>query len=541
MSAPLLAWDYLVLTASNAAQAEAYELQLQMRREHGMLPQVREVLVEPDLEDQRIGSGGSTLLCLVRILNRERRRGRRGDAAAILRELRILIVHAGGDSRRLPAYAPCGKIFVPLPADSNAPLPVTLFDRLAPDFLALPPGLPGQGQVLVAAGDALLRFDAGQVRFSGPGLIALGCYATPEEASRHGVFCLGEGGAVSLYLQKPALAEQQRMGAINPSGQAALDVAVMSLDAGAAAALIEAFGVERAADGDFDFSAEARRRMLRHGIDLYREICCALGSAATFEHYLRSARSSGSHWTQEALRRVYPVLSRVPLHVQLVPSCRFLHFGSTRQLIESGLALVAEDRGAAPSSTLLSVNSVISPSAQVHGQDAWLEGCRIATDLQLSGQNVVVGVDVDEPLSLPPGACLEVLPGRNRAAQDVWFVRCYGVRDSFKDGLFCGRPLLDWLRGAGLDAADVWPDSTGAADRILWNARIFPALPKAAAFRSWLWMCAPESASAAQVQAFRAADRYSAAEIALLANQAAFHSRRLEIWKSRTPRPPVTP
>jgi len=75
-------------------------------------------------------------------------------------------------------------------------------------------------------------------------------------------------------------------------------------------------------------------------------------------------------------------------------------------------------------------------------------------------------------------------------------VRCYGVRDSFKDGLFCGRPLLDWLRSVGLDAADVWPDSTGAAERILWNARIFPALPEAAGYRSWLWMCTPESASA---------------------------------------------
>jgi fucokinase len=541
MNAPSLAWDYLVLTASNAAQAEAYEIQLQMRRERGMLPQVREVLVVPDLQDRRIGSGGSTLLCLVRILNRERRRGRLGDAAAILRELRILIVHAGGDSRRLPAYAPCGKIFVPLPADSGAPLPVTLFDRLAPDFLALPPGLPGAGQVLVAAGDALIRFDAGQVRFSQPGLIALGCYATPEEASRHGVFCIGKGGAVSLYLQKPAVAEQQRMGAINPSGQAALDVAMMSLDAGAASALLQAFGVERAADGDFDFSPEALGRMFSHGIDLYREICCALGSAATFEHYLHSARSSGSRWTEEALRGVFPVLQRVPLYVQLVPSCRFLHFGSTRQLIESGLALVAEDRGAAPSSTLLTVNSLISPSAQVHGRDAWLEGCRIAADLQLAGQNVLVGVDVDALLSLPPGTCLEVLPGRNRAGQDVWFVRCYGVRDSFKDGLFCGHPLLDWLRAAGLDATEVWPEATGPAEPILWNARIFPAVAEPAAFRSWLWMCAPESASAADMQAFRAADRYSAAEIALLANQAAFHSRRLQIWSSPSPGPRIAP
>ena len=540
MNVPPFAWDYLVLTASNAAQAGAYEFQLGLRRQYGLLPQVREILVVPDLEGQRIGSGGSTLLCLVRILEIERRRGQRDQVAAILGRLRVLIVHAGSDSRRLPAYAPCGKIFVPLPTNSDAPLPVTLFDRLVPDFLALPPGAAGRGQVLVAAGDALIRFDASQVRFSEPGLIALGCYATPEEASRHGVFCIGEGDAVSVYLQKPSVEEQQRMGAINRAGQTALDVAVMSLDAGAAEALLDAFGVEETSGGGLNFSAEARQRMLDDGIDLYREICCALGSAATPDQYVSSARSSGSRWTDEALGRLFPVLNRVPLHVQIVPSCRFLHFGSTRQLVESGLTLVAEDRGAPPSPTVLAVNCRIAPPARIRGCQSWLEACRIEADVDLPGGNVLVGLDVDAPLALPGGACLEVLPGRNRAREDVWFVRCYGIRDTFKNGLFCGCALLDWLRVVGVDAEEVWPGVSDSAERALWNARIFPAERSATGFRRWLWMYAPESASAQELQAFGAADRYSAADIALLANQEAFHSRRLDIWRSRSPKPCAT-
>ncbi len=450
MSAAALEWDYLVLTASNAAQAQAYEIQLEARRRCGLLSQVRETLVVPDLEDQRIGSGGSTLLCLLRILERERRP---------LRELRVLVVHAGGDSRRLPAYGPCGKIFVPLPAPGPAPLPAALFDRLVPDFLALPPGIPGRGQVVVAAGDALIQFDASQVSFSQAGLTAVGCYATPEESSRHGVFCLAAGKTASLYLQKPSIAEQQRRGAIDAAGRAALDVAVMSLDAEAAEGLLDAFGVVETPEGSREFSEEARRRLVGDGIDLYREICCALGSAATLDHYVKSVRSSGSRWTEDALARVFPVLNRIPLHVQMVPSCRFLHFGSTRQLIESGLALVAAE----PSSTVLVVNSSIVQPAQVRGRESWVEACRIAADVRLSGQNVVVGVDVDAPLSLPPGACLEVLPGRNRAGAEVRFVRCYGIRDTFKQNAqFCGRPLADWLRAAGVSADEVWPDASGA-------------------------------------------------------------------------------
>jgi hypothetical protein len=242
-------------------------------------------------------------------------------------------------------------------------------------------------------------------------------------------------------------------------------------------------------------------------------------------------RSSGSNWTEDALSRVFPTLNRIPLHVQIVPACRFLHFGSTRQLIESGRELV----GAGPSPAVLLVNSALVPPARIHGQDSWVEACRIAADVRLSGDNVVVGVDVDAPLSLPRGACLEVLPGRNRAGADVWFVRCYGVRDTFKQNAqFCGRPLSDWLGAAGVDADEIWPDVSDPTARSLWNARVFPAVPAAADFRGWLWMYAPESATVEEVRAFRNADRYSAAEIALLANQAAFHSRRLEIWKRHT-------
>ena len=77
-----------------------------------------------------VGSGGSTLQCLAEVLRRESQPGRAtgvtASAEAILSRLRILIVHAGGDSRRLPAYSPCGKIFIPLPGESRSELGSTL-------------------------------------------------------------------------------------------------------------------------------------------------------------------------------------------------------------------------------------------------------------------------------------------------------------------------------------------------------------------------------------------------------------------------------
>ena len=54
-------WDYLIVTASNEAQAQAYESQLKIRQDLGILSDVREVMVVADPDGKRIGSGGSTL------------------------------------------------------------------------------------------------------------------------------------------------------------------------------------------------------------------------------------------------------------------------------------------------------------------------------------------------------------------------------------------------------------------------------------------------------------------------------------------------
>lgn len=513
-------WDYLIVTASNSLQASAYEAQLRLRRERGLLSGVREAVVVPDLEGKRIGSGGSTLQCLKDVLQRE---GGSDAPEETLRRLRILIIHAGGDSRRLPAYGPCGKIFVPVPGESGNSVPAALFDRLAKSFLQLPPGAPGKGQIVVAAGDALVQFDPAALRFDRPGITVAGGYATPEEASRHGVYVMGPEHSVTLYLQKPSLDEQRSFGAINQAGQAALDVGIMSLDACAAAQLLDAF------------RNVPREGLLDHGVDLYREICCALGTSATLDHYERSARGSGSTWPSDVFAGLFPGLRTIPFYVELLPDAGFLHFGSTKQLVESGLALLKQDGMPRPAEGTLVVNSLVAGKGGVSGADSWVEGCRMAAPLELAGRNVVIGLDVDRPLALPKDACIDILSGTNRQGLTVSFVRCYGVRDTFKDsvergGTLCGRLLLDWLSAAGVRPEEIWPDSAG--DRSLWNARVFPAELEASHFRRWLWMYAPETATEEQKRAYRAADRYSASEIALVADQGAFHERRLAIRES---------
>ena len=543
-------WDYLILTASNDRQAAGYEGQLAIRRREGLLPEVGTALVVADPLGKRVGSGGSTLYCLMRVLEIEIQRS--GAAASdfpslerILRGLRILILHAGGDSRRVPAYGPCGKIFSPVPGrspgKSHREVISTLFDRLYPVFQDLPRGPQGAGQVIVAAGDALMLFDATAVCFDRPGIVALGAYATPEAASKHGVFCVAPDAgtmypwSVRLFLQKPSLADQQRYGAINARGQTILDIAVMSFDAAAATAMFCAFDVQTDQSGP-RFSATMENLVLGKGLDLYREICCALGSEATAEHHRASCAASGSSWSAEQLARAHAVLSQTPFSAQVLPQCEFLHFGTTRQLITSGLELREHDGQPSGPGTCLSLNNRLTAKGRILGGESWVEGCRLAAPLKLSGQNVVVGVDVHEesPLELPAGACLDVIAGETRAGRGAWFVRAYHVGDTFKDtldrgGTLAGQPLDQWLATVGAKAEDVWAADIPPAKRSLWDARVFPAVDSPQGYRDWLWMFDPAMASAAQKAAFLRADRYSVAEIALLADMDAFYKRRTNI------------
>ena len=538
MKAGTRRWDYLIVTASNEAQGRAYERQLSLRRDLGLLSDVREAVVVADPGGKRVGSGGSTLYCLLELLRRrlgsERVASSRRFWEQVLGALRILIVHAGGDARRLPAYGPCGKAFVPVPGENDGAVCLSLFDRQLPIYLALPAPERGRGQVVIASGDVLLRFDPAEVTFSGQGITGLACYAPPEQASRHGVFCPAGGDGVRLYLQKPSIERQRAEGAVNPYGQACLDIGVMQFDAGTAVQLLRLFGARVDKDGRFALAGKRGRAVMERGLDFYREVCCALGGQASLDHYATTALESGSKWTEAMLAELFESLSPIPFHMQLLKRCDFFDFGTSRAIISSGTRLLQEDRGVSHLQTYLDINNAITPGGAVRGTASWVEGCRIDSLLELGGSNVVVGVDVDEPLTLPSGMCLDVIEGRDRQSRRVWFVRYYGIDDTFKEpvdegAVFCGTDLRAWLTTVGADDAMVWDRAVPPKERTIWNARLFPAVGQHGEYRRWRWMPEPQRASEAERAAWRAAPRYSLKDILALADHEGFYERRTAI------------
>lgn len=93
----------MILTASNDQQAEGFRRQIEERKEY--LPAGTRFAAIPDRGGERVGSGGATLEVLKYLHEQE------GD----FRKLRVLVIHSGGDSKRVPQYSALGKLFSPVP------------------------------------------------------------------------------------------------------------------------------------------------------------------------------------------------------------------------------------------------------------------------------------------------------------------------------------------------------------------------------------------------------------------------------------------
>jgi fucokinase len=527
-------WDYLIVTASNEAQARAYERQLKLRKRLGLISDVERVLVVADPGGQRIGSGGSTIYALLKVLSRELEiTGLKKPSSSLFAEaldrLRILIIHAGGDSRRLPAYGPCGKIFIPIPGESDSALGSTLFDRQFPIYRELPPPRPPRGQIVLTTGDVLLFFSPDEIRFAGNGVTGLGCPLLPEQAKNHGVFCPDEKGEVRFFLQKPSVSRQRNRGAVDRYGKALLDIGVMELDAATAAKFIALPDI-KIEDGELLWSGPIAEEIMSLGLDFYRDICCAMGSEVRFEDFRESVRDSGSALSESSLKAIFESLSDIPFFVHSLPDCIFLHFGTPRQIIESGTELLRRDRGIIPRDIYLDVNNRIRGQGRIAGGRSWVEGCRLSSALTVEGENMVVGADVDTPLKLPAKSCLDILKGRTDG-DNGWFIRIYGIDDSFKAALgsgatICNHPANKWLGWMGVSEQEIFDKNLAEEQKNLWNARIFPAASSPGDSSDWLWMLNPDNADKNSIRSWQKARKFNLSEISGAIDHEDFFLRR---------------
>ena len=108
----------------------------------------------------KLGSGGGTAWLLQACKASETDEGET-FAAWLSREKRILL-HAGGQSRRLPAYAPSGKILTPVPVfrwKRGQRLDQNLLSLQLPLYEQIMERAPQSLHTLIASGDVYIRTD----------------------------------------------------------------------------------------------------------------------------------------------------------------------------------------------------------------------------------------------------------------------------------------------------------------------------------------------------------------------------------------------
>ena len=459
-STPGDCWDALVLTATNEKQAEGYRQELALRHlpvgpTGAFLPTVQRSLVVPDPPPTkaipRVGSGGATLGVLRHLMTLYTR-----DE---LLQKRILLIHSGGLSQRLPAYSPVGKIFAPLPLSRPDGQVATLFDHLYTTLAGLPDRL-GPG-MLVLAGDVFLLFDHRHVPAlsgdTGHGCTAITIRVDPEVAAAHGVFVTDAAGRITRTLQKVTPDAMRIAGAVGPDGKVEIDTGILFFAPDAVGVLI-------------DLTA----KKLDKPLDLYEEMVGAMTPGARVTGLLKP-------------------LSKLSLGARSVAG-EFLHLGTTRQFRD---ALVG--RNPSPAAELFQENlhaqvagpvpekarvyhSAVEPAA-TFGEGAVVDHSLLqgpAGTVHEIGRGSVVSQVMwgGSRLRLPDETlyfqCPLRLPG---GASAVAHVVC-GTGDEFKSATFFGAELSVWMKSNGVTPGDLWPAATPVATRTLWNARMFPTTPK---------------------------------------------------------------
>jgi fucokinase len=226
-------FDICIITASNRIQASAFRSLIQKRVDAGLYPQEIDFRVYAGPEKGRIGSGGGTLLAIEKLLSHIST----DSFVSFLNSQRILILHAGGESRRLPIYAPEGKLFAPMPVDSSSLLPPIELDIQLSLFFKYP---WEKGELLVGSGDVIIDFDTVRMSSSRGDICGFSKPAPVSQGARHRVYQFDrDGKTIKDFFQKKSEGFLLENAVFEGTDECALDIGLVSFSSAGVLSLVE--------------------------------------------------------------------------------------------------------------------------------------------------------------------------------------------------------------------------------------------------------------------------------------------------------------
>jgi galactokinase/mevalonate kinase-like predicted kinase len=358
-----------------------------------------------DPQEGKIGSGGGTTYLLY---NTYKDANTQRSLADWLSDEKRMIIHAGGQSRRLPAYAAVGKILTPIPIfkwKRGQRINQTLLDLQLPLHEEILSRAPAGLNTLIASGDVLIRNDEPLPPIPKADVVCFGLWEQPQKASSHGVFLIqkNDPSKLEFMLQKPTPAQIQEL---QVEHNFLIDIGIWLLSPKAMQVLFNKTGWNEA-DGAFN-------EKIPSYYDLYSTFGTALGS--------KPSEPDAD-------------ISQLTVAIVPLPKAEFYHFGTSAELIESCTKL----QGLVKNQQEIWQNKV-KPHPELFTQNAdtklnftpanyaiWIENSCIGPNWKLYNQHIITGVPANTwTINLPAETCLDIIPV---GKYDEYCVRVYGFKN----------------------------------------------------------------------------------------------------------------
>ncbi|MBP5419625.1 MAG: bifunctional fucokinase/L-fucose-1-P-guanylyltransferase [Bacteroidales bacterium] len=401
-----------------------------------------------DPQDGRVGSGGGTAWAIAQCA-----RSHNLTISEYLKSDKHIMIHAGGQSRRLTAYGPSGKILTPIPIFRwcrSQQIDQTLLTLITQDYEQLM-SKAGDGQnTLVASGDAwnfMPQIPAVPVA----DVVCYGIWMPPQAVTHHGAFFAKRESpqVLDFMLQKPTHATIEELSATHIF---LMDCGLWILSDRAMEVLMRKCGF----DGN-DFSG---------GRPSYYDLYSTFGTALGANPSLRD----------EDIER-----EKLSVAIVAIDGGEFYHLGTSSELISSMERIqnrIVDQRNVwhtkvKPQASIFVQNANCSFNFSEHNNNIWIENSVVGKHWTLTSHNIVTGVpNNDWNITLNKYCCLDIIPINN----DEWCIRPYGINDAFKgavgndDTTYIGIPFNEWLKkhNVTLEELNIAPDVD------IQSAQIFP-------------------------------------------------------------------
>lgn len=383
--------------------------------------------------------------------------GYKGKFQSWLESGKRLVIHSGGESRRLPSYAPYGKSLLPMPVfrwSKGQHLDQKLLDFQSSFYAYILEKAPDPYSLLIGSGDVMFLSADRFQKLPEADVLLFGIWVEDEVASRHGVFFSRKEHQDQLakVRQKPSLEELRDH---KQDYFYLMDSGIVLMNAASTRKLMKLSGWDE------------KRQVFSGGkprfYDLYSDLLTSFGTEA----------ESGDPELQG-------------LTVKLVPlqEGEFYHFGSNQDLISSTLRLqnrIADQRLQFASESdhhpsIFQQNADVQVSFTDEHHDVWIENSCIPESWTLRHHHILTGIPENHwEVDLPARLCLDLVP----LGVDSYCIRSYGFEDPFRGSLeegefWMSRPLSQWLadRKIGSDQAGFTPG------RSLYDLPLFPIVSR---------------------------------------------------------------